>query len=61
VIEDQMKQQQMNVYARFITEDAPLEATRSVDAKARRAPQRVNSGSVRSQKQGLKKRAGLPK
>jgi hypothetical protein len=56
-----MKQQQMNVYAKFITDDAPLEATRSVDAKARRAPQRVNSGGVRSQKHGLKKRTGLPK
>lgn len=56
-----MKQQQMNVYARFITEDAPLEATRGVAGKTRRAPRRVNSGSARSPKQGLKKRAGLPK
>jgi hypothetical protein len=56
-----MKQQQMNVYARFITDDAPLENTRSVGAKARRAPQRVNGAGVRSPKQGLKKRAGLPK
>ena len=56
-----MKQQLMNVYARFITEDAPQEATRSDDAKARRTAQRARSGSVRSPKQGLKKRAGLPK
>jgi hypothetical protein len=56
-----MKQQQMNVYARFIAEDAPLEATRSEDAKARRAPRRSTGGSARSPKQGLKKRAGLPK
>jgi len=56
-----MKQQQMNVYARFITEEAPLEATRSDEAKARRTPNRTNTSTVRSPKQGLKKRAGLPK
>jgi hypothetical protein len=57
-----MKQQQMNVYARFVTEDAPLEATRSDEAKARRTAHRAtNNRSVRSPKQGLKKRAGLPK
>jgi hypothetical protein len=56
-----MKQQQMNVYARFITDDAPLEAARRDSAKARRTPQKTHDGSGRSPKQGLKKRAGLPK
>jgi hypothetical protein len=61
VVEDRMKQQQMNVYARFITDDAPVEATRSEVAKARRTASRTGNGSVRSPKQGLKKRPGLPK
>ena len=56
-----MKQQQMNVYARFVTEDTPREATRTDDTKPRRAATRANGSSVRSPKQGLKKRAGLPK
>jgi hypothetical protein len=56
-----MKQQQMNVYARFIAEDAPLETARRESAKARRTPQRTQNGGGRSPKQGLKKRAGLPK
>ena len=56
-----MKQQQMNVYARFISEDTPAEPTRSEVAKARRTGNRATSTGVRSPKQGLKKRAGLPK
>jgi hypothetical protein len=56
-----MKQQQMNVYARFVSEDTPLESTRSEVAKARRRSNRATSTSVRSPKQGLKKRPGLPK
>ena len=56
-----MKQQQMNVYARFIAEDEPVESTRGDSAKVRRTAQRVNGVNVRSPKQGLKKRSGLPK
>lgn len=56
-----MKQQQMNVYAKFITDDTPVESTRGDVAKARRTAQRATSTSVRSPKHGLKKRAGLPK
>jgi len=56
-----MKQQQMNVYARFITEDTPVDPTRGEVAKQRRAAHRAPGTSVRSPKQGLKKRPGLPK
>ena len=56
-----MKQQQMNVYARFIAEDTPIEPTREHVAKARRSANRATSTGVRSPKQGLKKRASLPK
>jgi hypothetical protein len=51
----------MNVYARFVTDDTPHEAARTAGGKARRTAQRANGSSVRSPKQGLKKRAGLPK
>lgn len=54
-----MKQQQMNVYARFIA-DEPRNETPPVAVKARRTGARV-AGGVRSPKSGLKKRAGLPK
>jgi len=54
-----MKQQQMNVYARFIV-DEPRNETASVPAKARRTTSRAAAGT-RSPKPGLKKRAGLPK
>lgn len=56
-----MKQQQMNVYARFVTDDTPLEAARTEGGKARRTANRANGGTARSPKQGLKKRSGLPK
>jgi hypothetical protein len=56
-----MKQQQMNVYARFVTEDTPQEVVRSEDGKVRRTVHRAIAGPARSPKQGLKKRAGLPK
>jgi len=56
-----MKQQQMNVYARFIAEDTPAEPMRSDAAKARRTGNRATSTGVRSPKQGLKKQPGLPK
>lgn len=55
-----MKQQQMNVYARFIAEETPVEPTRS-ETKARRTVQRATSSSVRSPKQGLKKPGSVPK
>ena len=56
-----MKQQQMNVYARFITDETPVETTRSEVAKTRRVRSRAGSTGVGSLKQGLKKRTGLPK
>lgn len=55
-----MKQQQMNVYARFIT-DEPRTETARVAAKPRRNSARVTEGGVRSPKPGVKKRAALPK
>jgi hypothetical protein len=55
------QQQQMNVYARFIADESPIESARTNAAKARRTGNRAARGSAPSPKQGLKKRAGLPK
>ena len=54
-----MKQQQMNVYARFIAEEPRTETTREPAKPARRGGARVTVAG--SRKPGLKKRAGLPK
>jgi hypothetical protein len=56
-----MKQQQMNVYARFVNDDTPVEANRNGTTRARRSNERTGNGGARSPKQGLKKRPGLPK
>jgi hypothetical protein len=53
-----MKQPQMNVYARFITDESRTE-TAPAPVKPRRPGPRM--AAARSQKPGLKKRAGLPK
>lgn len=54
-----MKQQQMNVYARFIVDEPRTEAEQA-PSKARRTTSRVAAGT-RSPKPGLKKRSSLPK
>ncbi len=54
-----MKEQQMNVYARFIAEEPRLENAPEPAKPARRNGTRV--AARRSPKPGLKKRAGLPK
>jgi len=57
-----MKRQQINVYARFITDEVPApDPARAIDARARRSGRRAGGESVRSPKQGLKKRGNLPK
>ena len=54
-----MKQQQMNVYARFIADEPQVETAREPAKPARRTANRVVAAP--SRKPGLKKRSSLPK
>ncbi len=54
-----MKQQQMNVYARFVS-DEPRNEPQREGAKARRTGTQAGA-PARSPKPGLKKRGSLPK
>jgi hypothetical protein len=58
--EREMKDQQINVYARFIA-DEPRTETQRVATKPPRPTVRVTGAAVRSPKPGVKKRGGLPK
>jgi len=57
-----MKSQQINVYARFVTDEAASpETERTPGTKVRRVTRRAGGGGARSPKQGLKKQSALPK